>query len=74
MDVLRGRRWHPSQVVTDRPDGGSELRLRLSCLEEIEQHVLGWGAHATIVGPQALRDHMGRVGQDMVSKYGEDGM
>jgi predicted DNA-binding transcriptional regulator YafY len=73
-DVLRGRRWHPSQVVTDRPDGGSQLRLRLSCLEEIEQYVLGWGAHATIVAPQALRDRVGRVGQDLASKYGEGGM
>jgi predicted DNA-binding transcriptional regulator YafY len=73
-DMLRGRRWHPSQVVTDRPEGGSELRLRLSCLEEIEQHVLGWGAHATIVGPQALRDRVGRVVQDLVSKYGKAAM
>ena len=46
-DVLRGRRWHPSQEVAELPGGGSQLRMRLSGLEEIEQHVLSWGTHAT---------------------------
>lgn len=34
-DILRGRRWHPSQVVEELPGGGSQLRLRLGALEEI---------------------------------------
>ncbi|MCX6926597.1 MAG: WYL domain-containing protein, partial [Verrucomicrobia bacterium] len=42
-DILRGRHLHPSQVVEELPGGGSHLRLRLSCLEEIEQYVLSWG-------------------------------
>ncbi len=33
-DVLRGRRWHPSQEVAELPGGGSQVRMRLSGLEE----------------------------------------
>jgi predicted DNA-binding transcriptional regulator YafY len=54
-DILRGRRWHPSQEIVELPDGRSQLRLRLSCLEEIEQYVLSWGSHATVAEPAELR-------------------
>lgn len=68
-DILRGRRWHPSQVVTERPGGGSQLRMRLSGLEEIEQYVLSWGTHATVTGPQALRERVGRVARAVGGRY-----
>ena len=70
-DVLRGRRWHPSQEVTELPGGGSELRMRLSGLEEIEQYVLSWGTHATVVGPQELRERVARVAREMAKRYAE---
>jgi proteasome accessory factor B len=68
-DVLRGRRWHPSQVVTDRLGGGSQLRLRLSCLEEIEQNVLSWGTHARVVGPAELVERVASTARGMVARY-----
>jgi len=71
-DVLRGRRWHPSQTVGELPEGGSELRMRLSGLEEIEQYVLSWGTHASVVGPQELRDRVGKVARELAGRYGED--
>jgi predicted DNA-binding transcriptional regulator YafY len=70
-DILRGRQWHPSQEVTGLPDGGSELRMRLSGLEEIEQHVLSWGTHATVTGPEALRERVGRVARAVAGRYGK---
>jgi len=68
-DVLRGRRWHPSQVRTELADGGSELRMRLSGLEEMEQYVLSWGAHATVVEPRELIERVARTARAVASKY-----
>jgi proteasome accessory factor B len=69
-DVLRGRRWHPSQEVAELPGGGSQVRMRLSGLEEIEQHVLSWGAHASVVEPRELRERLGVVARALAARYG----
>jgi hypothetical protein len=34
-DMMRGRKLHHSQEISERPDGMSQWRLRLSALEEI---------------------------------------
>lgn len=70
-DILRGRRWHPSQVVEELPGGGSHLRLRLSCLEEIEQYVLSWGTHATCLEPQELRERLAKTAGELAERYRE---
>jgi predicted DNA-binding transcriptional regulator YafY len=69
-DVLRGRRWHPSQVWTELPGGGSHLRMRLSCLEEIEQWVLSWGTRATVLQPTALRERLFKTTEELWQRYG----
>ena len=71
-DVLRGRRWHPSQEVAELPGGGSQVRMRLSGLEEIEQHLLSWGTHAHVLGPQELRDRVRAVAAELVRRYRQD--
>lgn len=70
-DSLRGRRWHPTQVWTELPGGGSKLRLRLSCLEEIEQWVLSWGTRANVVRPQLLRERLRATGTILVARYAD---
>lgn len=70
-DVLRGRRWHPTQTVEELPGGGSQLTLRLGCLEEIEQYVLSWGTHASVVGPEELRRRVGQVARELASRYAQ---
>ena len=69
-DILRGRRLHPSQVVEEMPGGGSQVRLRLSCLEEIEQYVLSWGTHATVLGPEELRKRVFKTTEELWQRYG----
>lgn len=53
-DYVREKRWHPSQRLTEMPDGGVELRLKLSSLVEIQRWVLSWGGNATVLAPPEL--------------------
>jgi proteasome accessory factor B len=53
-DYIREKRWHPSQQVKELPDGGLELRLKLSSLGEIQRWILGWGGSAVPVAPPEL--------------------
>jgi len=53
-DYIREKRWHASQKATDLPDGGLELRLKLSSLVEVERWVLAWAGRAVAVAPPEL--------------------
>jgi len=53
-DLVREKRWHPSQELRDLKGGAVELRLKLSSLEEIQRWVLSWGGDATVVKPAEL--------------------
>jgi predicted DNA-binding transcriptional regulator YafY len=66
---VRGQRWHPNQEIVELPDGGSQLRLRLSCLEEIEQYVLSWGTHATVAEPAELRTRVLSTARELSQRY-----
>lgn len=68
-DLVRRRRWHSTQELTELPGGGSQLRMRLSSLEEVEQWVLSWGTHATVVRPEVLRERLGAIGRELVVAY-----
>jgi predicted DNA-binding transcriptional regulator YafY len=68
-DVHRGRRWHPSQVIQELPSGGSHLHMRLSCLEEIEQYILSWGTHATVIGPTELIARIADTARTLADRY-----
>jgi predicted DNA-binding transcriptional regulator YafY len=69
-DLVRHRKWHGSQEFTELPGGGSQLRMRLSGLEEIERSVLNWGTHATVIEPKALADRIRKTAQAIAGKYG----
>ncbi len=51
------------------PGGGSRLKLRLSCLEEVQQHVMGWGMHATVIGPEELRRRVADTMRLVAARY-----
>ncbi len=69
-DLMRGRRWHWSQEITELPGGCSRLRLRLDNLEEIVGWVLGWGPHATVIGPADLVKRVGASAKAIMEKCG----
>jgi proteasome accessory factor B len=68
-DLVRGRRWHASQTFVELSSSGSQLRMRLSSLEEIERWVLNWGTHATVLRPQALAKRLQMTAAELVRKY-----
>ncbi|MCC7376093.1 MAG: WYL domain-containing protein [Verrucomicrobiales bacterium] len=68
-DLVRGRKWHASQVTKDLPGGELRIGFRLSSIEEIEPWVLGWGAHATVVRPKALVDRVRAAAAGMLKRY-----
>lgn len=68
-DLLQGRRWHSSQKVVPLPSGGSHMHLRLSGLEEVERWVLSWGVHATVIGPAALSERIGKTVAALGERY-----
>jgi len=68
-DLIRGRKWHASQEITELPRRQLRLRLRLNSIEEAERWVLSWGTHATVVRPQALANRLSDTGHALHSRY-----
>jgi predicted DNA-binding transcriptional regulator YafY len=62
-DYVREKRWHPSQQLRERPDGGLELSLKLSSLEEIKRWVLTWGGQAVVLEPPELAEAVRQAAQ-----------
>ena len=73
-DLLRGRKWHHSQELTELPDGASRLRFRLNNLEEIENWVLSFGRHASVVRPAQLRERLEQTAAILIDRYGQPKM
>ena len=55
-DLIREKKWHESQQLRELKDGGAELRMKLSSLQEIERWVLSWGGDAKVLKPRELVD------------------
>ncbi len=68
-DLLRGRRWHASQELTELPGRRARLRLWLNSIQEAERWVLSWGAHATVVSPAALAARMLQTATSLQQRY-----
>lgn len=63
--LVRERRWHDSQKLTELPDGRLRLEMDISHLFDICPWVLSWGAEAKAVAPADLvgmvADHLTRA-------------
>jgi proteasome accessory factor B len=66
-DYIREKRWHASQRIAERPDGGLDLRLKLSSLEEVLRWVLGWGGRAVPLEPKELVESHRRAAERMLA-------
>lgn len=52
---VREQRWHPAQVLAERPDGGLDLTFPVADLREVQMKVLSFGAGVRVVEPEELR-------------------
>ena len=52
---VRERIWHPSQTITDTPDGGCELAFEIPVSGEIEAWILSWAGDCEVLSPPRLR-------------------
>jgi proteasome accessory factor B len=71
-DLVRGRQWHSSQTLTELPEGGARLQMRLNGLEEIERWILSWGTHARVIGPAALVEMVKKTATAVGGLYDEE--
>ena len=72
-ELVRERKWHRSQQLTDLPGGGVRLHLRLNNLAEVERWILSWGTHATVERPERLRDTLRKTAESLLVAYREIG-
>ena len=70
-DSVRDRLWHPSQRVTDNPDGSIVLSFEAGGRMEIVSWLLSYGEHAEVLAPAELREEVGRKIRAMAARYGK---
>jgi predicted DNA-binding transcriptional regulator YafY len=63
------RKWHPSQKLKRCADGSAEISFRVSVAPDLENWVLGWGAHAEVLAPQSLRATIAAAARAMHRRY-----
>jgi predicted DNA-binding transcriptional regulator YafY len=68
-DYILEKKWHDSQTMRKLRNGGVELRLRLSSLEEVERWVLSWGGQAAVLRPAALATSVKRAAQRILRTH-----
>lgn len=68
---VRESRWHQSQQLIERPDGGCDLWLTIGGIRELLPWVLGWGADVEVLAPDELREEVAAHGRRMASLYSE---
>lgn len=66
---IRERIWHPTQELVDEEDGGVIFSAEVAGVEEIKYWVLKWGAGATVVSPDTLRESVAREIAAMAGNY-----
>ena len=68
-DYVREKRWHPSQQLTELPDGKLELKVRLSGLVEIQRWILSWGGEAEVLSPPELAERVRNAAQRLLKVH-----
>jgi predicted DNA-binding transcriptional regulator YafY len=71
--MIKERKWHKSQRITESEDGGIILSLTSAINHEITSWVLGFGGSAEVLEPQWLRDRMAREMKRAYERYRGNG-
>jgi predicted DNA-binding transcriptional regulator YafY len=52
---IREKRWHDTQEIQEKEDGGLVLKFQTSGLGEVKRWVLQYGGDAEVIAPENLR-------------------
>jgi predicted DNA-binding transcriptional regulator YafY len=63
---------HPTRKLSNLPDGGLRLRMRVGLSVELEREVLRWGADCVVVEPPELRRRIRERLAAAVARYAAD--
>lgn len=64
------RRWHSSQKIIKQTDGSSLLTLKVGIAPDLENWILSWGEHATVLEPESLVKNIAGKLRAMHEHYG----
>lgn len=67
--IVRERRWHASQALTEHEDGALELTMTVALTPELVQWILGFGAEAQVLAPDELRAEIATAVSAMAKLY-----
>ncbi len=67
---IRERRWHPTQVIEEHPDGALTLRMLVPGLNDLKRWVMGYGKGAVVREPEELRQMVLTEINSMKLNYG----
>jgi proteasome accessory factor B len=67
---VRECEWHASQKLTPQRDGSLIAEYELSNTAEFKTWILSFGANATVLGPDELREEMAREVDALARAYG----
>ncbi len=62
--------WHPSQQVSELPDGALEWRATVAGTIEIRLWILSWGSDVEVLAPSELRDDVVATLRSAIDRYG----
>ena len=63
------RTWHPTQKLTQLPEGRLELTMQVASNAEVLSWVLSFGAGAEVIEPESLRDEIERELERARARY-----
>lgn len=66
---VRERAWHPTQRLSELPNGGVELAFRAGGPFEIRRWILGWGDAVEVISPLELRDELAQMLNSAICLY-----
>ena len=61
--------FHPTQRLSDEPDGSLTVRFRAGGFLEIAHHLMTWGPSVTVVSPKQLADLMRETVAALAAHY-----
>lgn len=66
---IREEQWHPTQLLTERPDGTLDVRLQATGLGDLARWVLSYGGEAEVLSPPVLRRRVAAEARRLAEIY-----